>query len=185
MITKDTVKKIPGFFKFEIERAYIYFSFSWFSACSCSLWSVALLQLKTRRFKTLNSHQGIASSVLRAIFDWPSKVICDCIGFILLRSVIGLRKRKPFFQPRIFNPRLHWLISFTLFHSVIGPKNSHQFINQWDSKPKQLRFRQPCLLVFTWSSHWLLGYIFFALIYGLYYYGFGFRTLNCFNCVNS
>lgn len=122
MITIDTVKKIPGFFKFEIKRAYIYFSFSWFSACSCSLWSVALLQLKTWRFKTLNSHQGIASSVLRAIFDWPSKVICDCIGFILLRSVIGLRKRKPFFQPRTFNPRLHWLISFTLLHSVIGPK---------------------------------------------------------------
>lgn len=128
MITIDTVKKIPGFFKFEIKRAYIYFSFSWFSACSCSLWSVALLQLKTWRFKTLNSHQGIASSVLRAIFDWPSKVICDCIGFILLRSVIGLRKHKPFFQPRIFNPRLHWLISFTLLHSVIGP------ITEWKTK---------------------------------------------------
>ena len=185
MITIDTVKKIPGFFKFEIKRAYIYFSFSWFSACSCSLWSVALLQLKTWRFKTLNSHQGIASSVLRAIFDWPSKVICDCIGFILLRSVIGLRKRKPFFQPRIFNPRLHWLISFTLLHSVMVQKthtslstNEIQNQNNCDFVNRVCLFSLGVLIGFLdiFSLPWFTAYITMVLVLG---------HSTVLNCINS
>ena len=184
MITIDTVKKIPGFLKFEIKRAYIYFSFSWFSACSCSLWSVALLQLKTWRFKTLNSHQGIASSVLRAIFDWPSKVICDCIGFILLRSVIGLRKRKPFFQPRIFNPRLHWLISFTLLHWLVQKThtslstNEIQNQNNCDFVNRVCLFSLGVLIGFLdiFSLPWFTAYITMVLVLG--------HSI-VLNCVNS
>ena len=37
-------------------------------------------------------HPSVAENY-RAIFNWVSKVIRDCIGFALLRSVIGLETR--------------------------------------------------------------------------------------------
>ena len=68
---------------------------------------------------------------LRAIFNWVSKVIRDCIGFALLHSVIGLENlRHPLNQTDAkVKPIATWSLAFS---------------RTWDQLP-----------VFTLSSHWL------------------------------
>ena len=53
--------------------------------------------------------------VFRAIFNCVSKVIRDCIGFALLRSVIGLKKsRHPLNQSDAkVKPILTWSLAFS------------------------------------------------------------------------
>ena len=69
----------------------------------------------------------------RAIFNWVSKVIRDCIDFALLRSVIGLEISCHFFNQSDakLKPIVPWSLAFS----------------------RALRR----LLVFALSSHWLLG----------------------------
>lgn len=135
MITIETVKKIPGFLKFEIKRAYIYFSFSWFSACSCSLWSVALLQLKTWRFKTLNrltveSNLWLHWFHFTSLCDWSQKTqaifstkdIQSEIALIEWLNFTSLgdwsKKLTPVYQPMRFKTKTIAISStvFACFH---------------------------------------------------------------------
>ena len=90
----------------------------------------------------------------RAIFNWASKVIRDCIGFDLLRSVIGLENsRHPLNQSDAkLKPIATW---------------SPAFSRAWGRLP-----------VFTLSSHRLLLIFIFVLIGRYDYFGFGFTTLN-------
>ena len=55
---------------------------------------------------------------------------------------------------------------FAFFRLVIGPEDFHYFLNQSDSKLKPIATWSPAfsralgsLLLFTWSSHWLLKYL--------------------------
>ena len=83
-----------------------------------------------------------------------SKLIWDCIGFALLRSVSGLQNScHPLNQS---DPKLKPIASWSLtFYRASG----------W-------------LHVFTLSSHWLLVIFAFVLIGRCDYFGFGFTTLN-------
>ena len=90
----------------------------------------------------------------RAILNWVSKVIRDCIGFALLRSVIGLENsRHPLNQSDAkLKPIATWSLAFS---------------RAWDR-----------LRVFTLSSHWFVVIFIFVLIGRCDYFGFGFSTLN-------
>ena len=86
--------------------------------------------MKSNKLLSYDFTADIRTSVT-AIFNWVSEVICDCIGFSFLRS-------------------------------VIGPENSHDFLNQSDAKLKPIRTWTPAfsralgsLVVFILSSHWL------------------------------
>ena len=83
-----------------------------------------------------------------------SKVIRDCIGFALLRSVIGPENsRHPLSQSDAeLKPIVTWLLAFS---------------RAWNR-----------LHVFTLSSHWLLVISTFVRIGRCDYFGFGFTTLN-------
>lgn len=95
------------------------------------------------RFQTLISHKTIRdndSSKIRAIFNWLSKVIRDCIGFASLCSVIGLENSLPPISQSDakLKPKVTW--SLALFRA-----------------PGRLR-------AFTLSSHWFpLMFFFFWL----------------------
>ena len=82
------------------------------------------------------------------------KVIRDCIGFALLRSVIGLENsRHPLNQSDAkVKPTVTWLLTFS-----------------------RASGRLP---VFTLSSHWLPLKFSFVLIGRYDYFGFAFTTLN-------
>ena len=83
-----------------------------------------------------------------------SKVIRDCIGFALLRSVIGLENsRHPLNQS---NTKLKPFATWSLAFSRASGR----------------------LHVFTLSSHWLLVIFTFVLIGRCDYFRFGFKTLN-------
>ena len=90
----------------------------------------------------------------RAIFNWVSKVIRDCIGFALLRSVIGLENsRHPLNQSDAkLKPIATWSLAFS---------------RAWDR-----------LGVFTLIYHWFVVIFVFVLIGRCDYFGFGFSTLN-------
>ena len=93
--------------------------------------------------------------MVRAIFNWVSKVIRDCIGFTLLRSVIGLEISRHFFDQSDakLKPIATWSLAFS----------------------RALRR----LLVFALSSHWLLGIFPLFWLHGCCdNFGFGFTTLN-------
>ena len=83
-----------------------------------------------------------------------SKVIRDCIGFALLRSVIGLENsRHPLNQSDAkVKPIATWSLAFS---------------RAYDRLP-----------VFSLSSHWLPLKFSFVLIGHYDYFGFGFTTLN-------
>ena len=83
-----------------------------------------------------------------------SKVIFDCIGFALVRSVIGLEILRHFFNQS---------------------DEKRKPIATWS-----LAFSHACrhLLVLALSSHWLLGIFSFVLIGRCDNLGFGFTTLN-------
>ena len=87
-------------------------------------------------------------------FSTVSKVIRDCIGFALLRSVIGQENsRHPLNQS---DAKLKAMVTWSLaFSRALG------------------RFR-----VFTLSPYWLLVMLTFVLIGHCGYFGFGFTTLN-------
>ena len=90
----------------------------------------------------------------RIIFKWVSKVILDCIGFALLRSVIGLENsRHPLNQSDAkLKPIATWSLAFS---------------RAWDR-----------LRVFTLSSYWFVVIFIFVMIGRCDYFGFGFSTLN-------
>ena len=92
--------------------------------------------------------------IVRAIFNWVSKVIRDCIGFALLRSVIGLENsRHPLKQSDAkVKPIATWSLAFS---------------RAWDR-----------LRVFTLSSHWFVMIFILVLIGRCDYFGFGFSTLD-------
>ena len=94
-------------------------------------------------------------SHVREIFNWVSKVIRNCIGFALLRSVIGLENsRHPLNQSDAkLKPIATWSLAFS---------------RAWDR-----------LRVFTLSSHWFVVIFIFVLIGCCDYFGFGFSTVNC------
>ena len=83
-----------------------------------------------------------------------SKVIGDCIGFALLRSVIGLKNsRHPLNQSDAkVKPIATWLLTFSRASGRLH--------------------------VLTVSSHWLLVMLTVVLIGCCDYFGFGFKTLN-------
>ena len=83
-----------------------------------------------------------------------SKVIRDCIGFVLLRSVIGLENSRHFLNQSDakLKPIATWSLAFSR------------------------AYRR--LLIFALSSDWLLGIFPFVLIGRSDYFGFGFTTLN-------
>ena len=83
-----------------------------------------------------------------------SKVIRDCIGFALLRSVIGLEN---------------------LRHPLNQSDAKVKPITTWSLAFSRARGRLP---VFTLSSHWLPLKFYFVLIGRYDYFGFGFTTLN-------
>ena len=87
-------------------------------------------------------------------FSTVSKVIQDCIGFALLRSVIGLENsHHPLNQSDAkLKAIVTWLLAFSRARG---------------------RFR-----VFTLSPYWLLVMLTFVLIGYCDYFGFGFTTLN-------
>ena len=90
----------------------------------------------------------------RVIFNWVSKVIRDCVGFVSLRCVIGLENsRHPLNQS---DAKLKLISTWSL-----------AFSRAWGR-----------LHVFTLSSYWLLVKFTFALIGRCDYFGFGFTTLN-------
>ena len=91
---------------------------------------------------------------IRAIFNWVSKVIRDCIGFALLRSVIGQENsRHPLSQSDAkVKPIATWLLAFS---RASGP-----------------------LHVLTLLSDWSVMTFIFVLIGRWDYFGFGFTTLN-------
>ena len=105
-------------------------------------------------FECINSYNDNYILCFRAIFNWVSQVIRDCIGFALLRSVIGLENsHHPLNQSDAkLKPIAKWLLAFS--------RASGQ------------------LHVFTLSSHWLLVILTFVLIGRCDYFGFGFTTLN-------
>ena len=92
--------------------------------------------------------------IVRAISNWVSRVIRDCIGFALLRSVIYLENlRHPLNQSDAkVKPIATWSLAFS---------------RAWGR-----------LHVFTLSSHWLPLKFSFVLIGRYDYFGFGFTTLN-------
>ena len=83
-----------------------------------------------------------------------SKVNRDCIGFPLLRSVIGLENSRHFFNQS--HAKLKPIVPWSLV-----------FSRAWGY-----------LHVFTLSSHWLLVMLIFAPIGHCNYFGFGFTTLS-------
>ena len=83
-----------------------------------------------------------------------SKVIRDCIGFALLRSVIGLENSRHFLNQS---------------DARLKP------IATWSLALPRARCR---LLVFASSSDWLFVIFPFVLIGRCDYFGFGFTTLN-------
>ena len=112
------------------------------------------LYLHTGSFQHCWSKQYAVSH--RAIFNWVSKVIRDCIGYALLRSVIGLEiSRHPLNQSDAkVKPIATWSLAFS---------------RAWDRLP-----------LFILSSHWSPSEIFLcSVLIGRYdYFGFGFTTLN-------
>lgn len=175
MITIDTVKKIPGFFKFEIKRAYIYFSFSWFSACSCSLWSVALLQLKTWRFKTLNSQQGIASSVFRAIFDWPSKVsVIALVSFYFALWLVSENASHFFNQGYSIRDCIDWLVLLYFTRWLVQKTHTSLSTNEIQNQNNCVFVNRVCLFSLgvligfldIFSLPWFTAYITMVLVLG-------------------
>ena len=91
---------------------------------------------------------------VRAISNWVLKVIRDCIGFALLRSVIGLENLRHSLDQSDakLKPIATWSLAFS---------------RAWDR-----------LRVFTLSSHWFVVIFIFVLIGRCDYFGFGFSTLN-------
>ena len=101
----------------------------------------------------LKSLQYCAFYSIEQFFNRMSKVIRDCIGFALLRSVIGLENSRHLDQS---DARLKPIASRSL-----------AFSRAWGR-----------LHVFTLSSHWLLVIFSFVPIGRCDYFGFGFTTLN-------
>ena len=117
--------------------------------------------------------------LFRAIFSWVSKVIWDCIGFALLRSVIDLENSNQMQnenQSRLGHSRFPALeadFEFSLAACDIF------LCSAWLLQLISLIFRASGrLLVLTMSSDWFLMIFSFVLIGRCDYFGFGLTTLN-------